>query len=531
MTQSEQGATPVGAQVVLQLLGQVDRRLRLNQAISSTLILAGLILLALSAWRLLGVFHRALPVASALVVLIALLAATGLLLLLGHGLVTHRGGLGRAAAQADRHAGLRDELLSALDFVVRGPQGPWTRAQIERAAGRAQHLDPARLARLRVPARVIVPMAALAVLLAVAWRLEPMTESPAHAVLDRGSGLTPEEQAQVHALEALAAQAPDAPSVRALRQALEMLQRRDATDEDKRRALAHAQEAAEQSKLEAASAREGMYRLGQRLRSQAGMEEVAQALAEGDARKAADLLERKAASLAGERGAGQPSAGDEPQAREKDLEKLLHEAAQAGGKGDADAHAASVAMKEAVDRLKQIASELEVQGSVGNSSKLLQQLQLSVAQRSTMSAGRFAQQAAQDSSPASESGDTVMPGGKMFRSGAVAQESERSEQQEGSKSGDAQGESVADPLLGEKVRPLEVQLKQEGLPQASESDEKTGEAWFYAESKEQKSALEARAVQARAAFAQAETTPPAAIAVRHRQTVKEYFMNLREGAK
>jgi hypothetical protein len=530
MTQSEQSAAPGAAQALLRLLGQVDRRLRLNQTISSALILAGLVLLALSAWRLLAVFNRAAPVASALVALLALLAATGLLFLLGHGLLTHRRGLGRAAAQADRRAGLQDELLSALHFV-RGPHGPWTDAQIERAARRAQRLEPARLARLHVPARVLVPLAALAVLLAVAWRLEPMTASVDQAALGAGTDLTPEEQAQVRALQALLAQAPDTPSARTLRQALETLEQRDAADADKRRALAQAQEAAEQSKLDAASAREGMYQLGQRLRAQAGMEEVAQALTQGDARKAAELLERAAGLPAGERGAGAPAAGAAQPAREKDLEKLLQEAAQAGGKGDADALSSSAAMKEAVDRLNQIASELEVQGTVGNSSKLLQQLQLSVAQRSTMSASRFAQQAAQNSTPGSESGDTVMPGGKMFRSGAVAQESERSEQQEGSKSGDAQGESVADPLLGAKATPLEVQLKQEALPQPAEPEEKAGEAWFYAESKEQKSALEARAVQARAAFAQAETTPPAAIAVRHRHTVKEYFMNLREGAK
>jgi hypothetical protein len=530
MTQSEQGAMPGAAQAVLRLLGQVDRRLRLNQTLSSALLLAGLALVGLSAWRLLAVLNRAAPVASALVVLVALLAATGLLILLGHGLLGHRSGLRRAATQADRNAGLRDELLSALHFL-RGPRGAWTDAQIERAARHAQHLQAARLAHLHVPARVLVPVAALALLLAVAWRLEPMSRSDDRAALGASADLTPDEQAQVSALQALVAQAPEMPATRTLRQALDTLQDRAAAEEDKRRALARAQEAAQQSTLEAASAREGMYRLGQRLRSQAGMEEVAQALAEGDARKAAELLERKAAARAGEDGAGKPGAAGAPPAREKDLEKLLQEAAQAGGKSDAGALASSAAMNEAVDRLNQIASELEVQGTVGNASKLLQQLQLSVAQRSTMSAGRFAQQAAQNSAPGSESGDTVMPGGKMFRSGAVAQESERSEQQEGSKSGDAQGESAADPLLGAKAAPLEVQLKQEALPQQAEPEEKTGEAWFYAESKEQKSALEARAVQARAAFAQAETTPPAAIAVRHRQTVKQYFTNLREGAQ
>jgi hypothetical protein len=38
-------------------------------------------------------------------------------------------------------------------------------------------------------------------------------------------------------------------------------------------------------------------------------------------------------------------------------------------------------------------------------------------------------------------------------------------------------------------------------------------------------------VQAHAEFAEAQATPPEAISVQHRRTVKEYFMNLREGAK
>jgi predicted membrane metal-binding protein len=119
----------------------------------------------------------------------------------------------------------------------------------------------------------------------------------------------------------------------------------------------------------------------------------------------------------------------------------------------------------------------------------------------------------------------------MFRSAAVAQEAERSQQQEGTRAGDAQGESEAEPLLGQQTQRLEVQLKQEVVQKEGEPGTPASEAWFYAQSKEQKSVLQLQAVQARAAFAQADSTPPEGISVRHRQTVKEYFMNLREGAK
>jgi hypothetical protein len=525
----QQGAPPAAAPAVLLLLGQMDRRRRSNQILYAVTLLAGLALVALLVWRLVVVFNRAAPVATALVVLAGIGAAIGFLVVLGYAMLKPRGGLEHAARQADRAAGLRDEMLSALYFA-RSAGGAWIDAQLERAAAHAQRLSCARLVPTRVPARLIGIVAGVAVLLLVSWHLTPLLPAVARQAQE-STGLMPEERRQVQALQAVIAQAPDTGPVRSLRAALDAVTRNDASEEERRRALAQAQEAVEQGKLEAASAREGMYRLGQRLRSQKGMEEVAQALGEGDARKAAQLLERKAGAPGAEGAGSGASAGAGQRAREKDLERLLQEAAQARGKGDEGATPSSVAMKEAVDRLNKIASELEVQGTLSNSTKLLQQLQLAVAQRSTMSAGRFAQQAAQNSSPGTETGNTVMPGGRMFRSGAVAQESERSEQQEGSKAGEAQGESVADPLLGQKVTPLSVRLKQEALPQEGEPEEKPSESWFYAESTEQKSALEARAVQAHAEFAEAQATPPEAISVQHRRTVKEYFMNLREGAK
>ena len=110
----------------------------------------------------------------------------------------------------------------------------------------------------------------------------------------------------------------------------------------------------------------------------------------------------------------------------------------------------SAAMKEAVDRLNKIAQQLDVQGQMNQASSALSQLQLSVAQRSALSAGRFGQQAANSSMPSPETGNTVMPGGVMFRAGAVAKESMRSQDSEGAKTGDAAGESQADPLFGAK---------------------------------------------------------------------------------
>ena len=119
----------------------------------------------------------------------------------------------------------------------------------------------------------------------------------------------------------------------------------------------------------------------------------------------------------------------------------------------------------------------------------------------------------------------------MFRAAAVARESMRSPESAGAKTGDAAGESQADPLLGDKTARLDAQLKREVIQQESKPGEEGSQAWFYTESKEQKSQVQSQDVQARSSYAQAETADPEGIAIRHRQFVKDYFMTLHEGAR
>jgi hypothetical protein len=119
----------------------------------------------------------------------------------------------------------------------------------------------------------------------------------------------------------------------------------------------------------------------------------------------------------------------------------------------------------------------------------------------------------------------------MYRAAAVAKEAKASQQQEGSKTGAAMGDSEADPVLGKKVTRLEVQLKQESIAgDQEEANENAPKNWFYAESKEQKSIQDLEAVRARSNFASAQTTTQEGLPIQHRQIVKEYFMQLREGS-
>jgi hypothetical protein len=250
---------------------------------------------------------------------------------------------------------------------------------------------------------------------------------------------------------------------------------------------------------------------------------VAAALQEGDVRKAARAAQQASAAQG-----GSPQAVAAAERNEKEMQRLIDEASgRSGAETSKEGH--SVAAKEAIDRLNQIASQLDAQQQLNQAAQSLQQLQLAVAQRSTMSAGRFSQQAAQNATPAPNTGQTSMPGGIMFRAAAVAQEKRASPQQEGSKTGASMGDAQSDAPLGSRATPLSVQLSKEAVPNPDpENQQDAAKNWFYAESKEQKSIVELRDMQARDSFAQAQTGATEGVSIRHRQIVKDYFMHLRE---
>ena len=77
----------------------------------------------------------------------------------------------------------------------------------------------------------------------------------------------------------------------------------------------------------------------------------------------------------------EPGAAVGAREQDKDLERLLKDAAQGEDKA-AQREISSAAAKEAVDRLNQIAQQLESQARLKQAAQALSQLQLAVAQRS-----------------------------------------------------------------------------------------------------------------------------------------------------
>jgi len=464
-------------EVILRALELVRRRLRLARALRDAAIVSGIVAMLLVLWRVLYLFPGRAPLVAAAVLAALLLLVAGLLLLVRSALIA-RCPLGVAAALADARAGLSDELQSAHWFLQHLAPSPWVDAQVAHAAQSARRLKPAALFPLRFGRRGLIAAGAAPLMVIVTWLVPPLAPPSDAAV-----AALPEAQAsQVQALRELADQVRDETTARKLREAIAAIENRGATAEEKRRSLAEAQRALEQQDLQAASAREGLYRLADKLRGQQRLEQVAKALEEGDAAHAANLVQRMTQAPGADRREADSSA--EARGDERDLERLLDVVARSSGPEQSEA--TSAAGKETVDRLREIAQQLDTQERLSQTARALQQLQLVVAQRSPLAAGRFGQQtAAQNSTPAPQTGQTNMPGGMMFRTTAVARETTPSAQQEGSKTGSALGDSRADPVLGAKATSLEVQLKQEAVPDRPRQEDRAGAGWFYTESRQQ----------------------------------------------
>jgi hypothetical protein len=520
--------TPIPArQAISSALSRIQRRLSLNRIVYECTLVAGLVVLVLTAWRALRWLGEALPAATALVVLAAILGGVALSFLLAASFMRRSASPAGAAAEADRRASLKDELTSACWFMRQQDASEWIGAQLERAARTARGLEPARLIPLRVPAPALAALAVAAAVLAGVWAAPPLV--PAHG--SAAEAALAAEREQVRALREFAGALPDSEAARKLAAALELLESGDRSAEQRRSALAQAQEAVEQIRMQAASARDALQRAGSALRGRKGLDELADALAAGDAAKAAELLAQVQAQEAAARPAGKSPAQAVPgEPGSQSLEHAVQEAAQGAGSADQPGPSAA-ARQEAIDRLNQIARELAAANTVNEAWRQVQAAQLSVAQRTALSAARFAQQARASGTPAPTAGDTPMSGGVMFRSAAVAQGPGQTEQEGGMRSGDAMGAAPADALLGAAGERLEAQLEPHGIASAEQPAGEPDQKWFYAESQEQKALAQWRDVQARAGFAQAEALGNEGISVQHRQIVKDYFMKLREDAR
>lgn len=515
-------------EAIASALSQVQRRLRLNRVLAHAALVAGLLLLALLTWRALRWLGEAAPAGAALVVLLAIIAAVALIGLLARALFAQSIERRDAAALADRRANLEDELTTAAYFIDRRERSDWIDAQLTRARAAAQALQATHIVPLRMPPLAAIALAFGVLALIALWFAPALHVAPPLVPVEATPTLnTPEGMAK---LREIVAAMPESAAAKKLQAALQAMERPDATPEQRRQASEQAQEAIEQMKVESAAKREELQELSDMLRGQPGMEKVAEALAAGDAKRAADMLaqiEQQQQPKAAPGNAPEPS---DAKAGEKTLAETLQQATQSSGGAESQAPTQQ-AMKDAIDRLNEIARQLQQANFVNESWKQVRGPQMAGSQASGVTSGRFAEQTQANSTPSAGSGETPMGGGSLVQAPEAGDGKAKTEQEGGTRAGEALGNAPPDPLLGSHAERLEAQLKRAGISGEEQEGKPQDQPWFFSETKEQKSMIDARAVQARGQFANAEAGNNKGISIEHRQLVKDYFMKMREGAR
>ena len=252
--------------VLKDVLGRIERRLRLMRYLrGAVLVLCG-VLFAAVLTRGLVLAGKANPALWAIVVLVGILGLCLFAGLLIRECVQGRDTLSGAAAVADRRANLKDEISSAYWFVGPGSTATvseWISHHIEKATRTAAKLDPAHVVPLSLP-RSAWAAGGLAVLFAALSTAGPL--APASWQSSENSSMSAAEAEKAKAIRALLAKAGEGEAAQKLEQALAALERKNATEEEKRKALADAKEAVDKNNMEMSSMREGLMQLAGRLR-------------------------------------------------------------------------------------------------------------------------------------------------------------------------------------------------------------------------------------------------------------------------
>lgn len=183
--------------VLTSALTDVARGLRRARIVRAAACAASLMLLPLLLWQVLRSFGAAPAVASALGLLLALLAFTGVLALSWRALRPVP--LALAAGVADAGADLKDELKTAYYLSGRDSDSAIVELQLRRAQARAAQLDARALVPVRAPRIALLALALALACAGVAW-IGPRPEhqlastTAARLVAPRDSALAPAPQ-------------------------------------------------------------------------------------------------------------------------------------------------------------------------------------------------------------------------------------------------------------------------------------------------------------------------------------------------
>ncbi|MCW5625405.1 MAG: hypothetical protein KIT73_11870 [Burkholderiales bacterium] len=417
-----------------------------------------------------------------------------------------------AAAVADREAGLRDLLTSALWLRRQPVPSGWAEVVEQRAAAAVLVLDPRRIVPFAMPSATKFAAGLAVLLVAALWFSPRLVPAEPHAAMAADAATA------VRELAAEAGRRGDAEAQARLEQIVDAIERPGSLSPDEqRRALADAQAAIERRNVEAAADWDKVRQVADALQGREGFESVTAALERHDVRAAAQALR----DIAQARGA--PSAAVPDDGVKAALQAAV-ESEQPAGNDAIDQ------FRRAAEGLEQLAERLDAQQRINQGGRSLAALAESGAREAMSDVGRFRPPKTAPNPAGNPAPDGSNIDGTMARLGALDEE-RQFVKGVGGRAGDTSGDGDSEPLLGDAAAKIDVKYKRETveLPGAeSRHEEADAESMFYAASRRGESKVMATDVAPVFRRVDEESPGRERIALRHRPIVRNYFTQPRE---
>jgi hypothetical protein len=445
--------------------------------------------------------------------------------------------LARAAGEADERANLKDELKSAHWFLQGEQRSPLINMLLQRAANTAKSLAAQRVVPGGAP-RGIALLAVLAVLTgALAWWSPQLAKSRLVAAL------TPSGGAQDAAVSG-AGEAATAAAKRAAQEAqakAEAAAKEKAAAQERARALAEAQDAASAAlgKADAGAGSQEWAKLEDALQRLGGKDAdgaLAAAIKARDAQRAAKLLAELARKQ--ELAQADTAAQQMPNVPFSDHSEGFVPKLQDLFKQQEDPFDNPKGVEDPDEELRKAAETVQKLEENAQSSQRKQlrheeAYSASIGRDSVIEASRYGERDPNeklDSTGSSQTGETQMQGGVMHRRAAMTRGDP--DKDGGSRVGEADGDSKADPMLGKKTERLKTQLKRVDIEAKKQDEHGEGDPdKFFAATRQQESKLAYTDVARRARYVTEEATSGEQVPLTYRNVVKDYFINLRQKEK
>jgi hypothetical protein len=522
---------------ITRLLRAVAGRMRAARVLQEAGFALCVVLFALAVFELIRI-----PLAAILTDVHRSLLLAGLVIFCGAVLwrAFRRVSMAQAASLVDSRLPLHDEIKSAYWFSSQqrpadGDSAAFVQTHVANAARTAHALKVASVIPVKVPRTLLFAVLPGLVLMGALWSSPEMVRAGTASGVGAAQPGTDDPSARA----LLSATAADGEELAELDKALAEFEDSEASLQQRREAMIRARDAVDQLNMQAAMSREGLSKLARAMRGQPGLENVAEAIAQGRTEDAIAMLEELRDELAVT--AGEDDGSDRESvagAQREELPSVQQTGETSRDTTNMPGRINDESISRLLENVEAAQDTMRRQQRANTAQRRMDELEQIVgltAQNSDLAPQQFTNQGETPmGAPSPDTGQTDLRSATMYRQAATMPgDNEQQQDDKGSRTGGPSGHASARALEGRTTKRLDAVLKLErvkveGSEEAKDKDQKEAE-WFYSASQQEQSDTGFADVRGRDEYAGADVMKPGRVPIEQRQAVRDYFINVHEG--